>query len=205
MGGIGFQKKSVDQISKELNIIKQQTISMLNKAVRKIYAFIDKTVKDYVEINQVRPELGIDDDDDDKKEEKRVNTNTMFDPMRKLRTELKQIGYKKKKQEKLEMLSGMYDNSIPSSISIEQPSRLVTMPKKQIAGHMDPEQFQSADRAQGINPDSRFHWNKKKKNKKGKKKRKESKVLQQFKEDRNKRKTKHKKTREKYFADGTAL
>merc|ERR1712130_797110 len=105
-----------------------------------------------------------------------------------------------------ERLSGMFDNSIPSSISIEQPAKLVTMPKKQISSHVDPQHFVSQDRAKGINPDSRFHWNQGKGKAKKKKKKKESKVLEHFKKDRNKRKTKRKKSRETYFgSDGKAI
>merc|ERR1712173_179224 len=77
MLGIGFQKKSIDEISKELNIIKQQSISMLNKSVRKIYTFIDEVIKEYVETNQVRPELV----GNAEEQKERINTNTMFDPM----------------------------------------------------------------------------------------------------------------------------
>eukprot|EP00488_Nonionellina_sp_1-RS-2012_P002620 TRINITY_DN5111_c0_g1_i1.p1 TRINITY_DN5111_c0_g1~~TRINITY_DN5111_c0_g1_i1.p1 ORF type:complete len:159 (-),score=35.96 TRINITY_DN5111_c0_g1_i1:399-875(-) len=55
--GLGFQKKSIEQISMELNIIKQQTISMLNKSVRKIYTFIDKLIKDHIEETEILPEF----------------------------------------------------------------------------------------------------------------------------------------------------
>merc|ERR1711971_818383 len=114
--------------------------------------------------------------------------------MTKLRAELRHLGKKKRKEE---MLSGLKDNTIPSPISIQQPSRLVTMPLNQIESHVDPQEYVSRDWAKGVNPDSRFHWNKDKPKKRGK--RKESKVLETYKRDRNKRKTKRKKSREKYF------
>ena len=196
--GIGFQKKSMERIAKELGIIKQQTIALLNKSIRKIYAFIDSVIKEHIEKTEVMPEMKA-----NLEAAGPVNTNTLFDPMTKLKDELGQLGAKKKRQERLQRIRLEKEKGkrqeIPSSISLEQPAQKVTMPESTVPKAEAPENLRAMDAAMGINPDSKFHWNVKARKAKDKrqkfktKKKPQSKLLHEYKALRRKQKGKDRK------------
>lgn len=239
--GIGFQKKSLKEISLELNIIEQQTTAMFNKTIRKIYSYLNGIVCEFVQNEEILPAFK----NEQKmmanvKDIKPVITETMSDPMISMTSELKQIGMQKKRQERydrrrlssksgkneildeyeirknalrkkkeIEVLKRMkeynvpYDlplpkvnEKVPNFISVEKQRRKISMPEKQIPAYIAPKDFQIKDKAHGINPNSKFHWNWNKKRKYGKKK---TRILEEHKILRNVGKTKQKKIREQYF------
>merc|ERR1712129_158182 len=184
--GLGFQKKSVDELAREMKLIHQQTLSMLNKAVRKMYALVDKVMKEHVQRTEIEPQFPAADTKDAKE---------MRDPMEKLQSELDRLAKGKRWEEVQE--------KVPDVVSVLQRERLVTMPKNENSNAVDPAHRRAMDKAAGINPSDRFHWNagrrkersekvKKLKGKAGRKAR-ESKILDVYKKQRKGQKTKQRR------------
>merc|ERR1711994_50291 len=108
--------------------------------------------------------------------------------------ELHEVGRKKKAEEQKEMKRIKLrrkeedEMKIPSSISVATKPKLVQMSQGTIPNTEDPQNLIDLDRAHGVNPDSKYHWNaqkeeaKNKKRGKKRKRKKESKILHIYKE-----------------------
>jgi len=93
--GIGFQKKSIQIISDELNIIVSQATAMLNKTIRKFHIYFDNIIKQYIQNKEVKPMYQNEDDNTVN------NANQMVDPMIALTAELRKNWISKKEKRKV--------------------------------------------------------------------------------------------------------